>query len=61
MDADRRPTPCIHVCELDEVGLCKGCHRSAAEIARWPGSLASGSLFQALPAPTDPGHPRDFR
>ena len=28
-------SPCSGVCSLDEKGLCEGCHRSAAEIARW--------------------------
>jgi predicted Fe-S protein YdhL (DUF1289 family) len=28
-------TPCIGVCELDVGGLCKGCHRTLDEIARW--------------------------
>lgn len=28
-------SPCIGVCMLDDQGLCHGCHRSAAEIARW--------------------------
>jgi len=28
-------SPCIGVCELDDEGLCRGCHRSSAEIARW--------------------------
>ncbi|WP_347261398.1 DUF1289 domain-containing protein [Rudaea sp.] len=28
-------TPCIGVCELDAAGLCKGCHRTLDEIARW--------------------------
>ncbi len=28
-------SPCIGVCMLDEDGLCTGCHRSSAEIARW--------------------------
>lgn len=28
-------SPCIGVCMLDEEGHCLGCHRSAAEIARW--------------------------
>jgi len=31
-------TPCIGVCELDAGGLCRGCHRTVDEIARW-GSL----------------------
>lgn len=29
------PTPCIGVCTLSEDGLCHGCHRTGAEIARW--------------------------
>jgi predicted Fe-S protein YdhL (DUF1289 family) len=29
-------SPCVGICSLDESGLCEGCHRSAAEIARWP-------------------------
>lgn len=28
-------SPCIGVCALDVEGLCEGCHRSPAEIARW--------------------------
>lgn len=28
-------SPCIGVCQLDDDGLCAGCHRSSAEIARW--------------------------
>ena len=28
-------SPCIGVCTLDEHGLCHGCLRSSAEIARW--------------------------
>ncbi len=45
MEDRLRPTPCIHVCVMDEAtGLCRGCHRSAAEICRWPGGLG-GSVF----------------
>ena len=29
-------SPCVGICSLDDQGLCAGCHRSAAEIARWP-------------------------
>ncbi|HTP36844.1 MAG TPA: DUF1289 domain-containing protein [Methyloceanibacter sp.] len=30
-------SPCIKVCILDpETQLCKGCHRTIAEIAAWP-------------------------
>jgi predicted Fe-S protein YdhL (DUF1289 family) len=28
-------TPCIGVCELDDAGLCRGCHRTVDEIASW--------------------------
>lgn len=28
-------SPCVGVCSLDADGLCEGCHRSSAEIARW--------------------------
>ena len=28
-------SPCIGVCSLDASGICEGCHRSVAEIARW--------------------------
>ncbi|HVJ38033.1 MAG TPA: CoA pyrophosphatase [Stenotrophomonas sp.] len=29
-------SPCIGVCSLDAVHVCRGCHRSIEEIARWP-------------------------
>jgi predicted Fe-S protein YdhL (DUF1289 family) len=29
-------SPCIGVCTLNDDGLCDGCHRTSAEIARWP-------------------------
>jgi predicted Fe-S protein YdhL (DUF1289 family) len=29
-------TPCVQVCVVDgDSGLCLGCHRTLAEIARW--------------------------
>jgi predicted Fe-S protein YdhL (DUF1289 family) len=28
-------SPCIGVCTMAEDGLCHGCHRTGAEIARW--------------------------
>jgi predicted Fe-S protein YdhL (DUF1289 family) len=28
-------SPCVGVCALDDEGLCLGCHRTSAEIARW--------------------------
>jgi predicted Fe-S protein YdhL (DUF1289 family) len=29
-------SPCIGVCSLDAQGICEGCFRTVAEIARWP-------------------------
>lgn len=29
-------SPCIGVCTMGDDGLCHGCHRTGAEIARWP-------------------------
>lgn len=28
-------SPCVGVCSLGHDGLCLGCHRTTAEIARW--------------------------
>jgi predicted Fe-S protein YdhL (DUF1289 family) len=28
-------TPCVGVCRMDAGGLCIGCRRTLAEIARW--------------------------
>ncbi|HJP98922.1 MAG TPA: DUF1289 domain-containing protein [Rhodanobacteraceae bacterium] len=28
-------TPCVGVCRMDASGLCVGCRRTLAEIARW--------------------------
>lgn len=28
-------SPCVGICSLDAEGLCEGCHRTTAEIARW--------------------------
>ena len=28
-------SPCVGVCSLDAEGVCEGCHRTVAEIARW--------------------------
>ncbi len=31
------PSPCISVCQLDDVtGYCLGCHRNVEEIRDWP-------------------------
>lgn len=29
------PSPCTGVCNLDQDGLCLGCHRNVGEITRW--------------------------
>lgn len=34
-------TPCIGVCELRADGLCGGCFRTGAEIARWSAMSAA--------------------
>ncbi|SLN76885.1 DUF1289 domain-containing protein [Oceanibacterium hippocampi] len=32
------PSPCVGICILEsDTGLCRGCWRSGAEIADWPG------------------------
>ncbi len=37
MSRDPEGSPCIGICELDNVtGLCRGCLRSGEEIAAWP-------------------------
>ncbi|BCT93293.1 hypothetical protein LYSHEL_23170 [Lysobacter helvus] len=28
-------SPCVGICSLDDLGLCTGCRRTTAEIARW--------------------------
>jgi predicted Fe-S protein YdhL (DUF1289 family) len=40
-------TPCIGVCELDAAGLCKGCHRTVDEIARWA-SMSDGERARLM-------------
>lgn len=32
---DRLISPCVGVCRMDATGLCLGCRRTLAEIARW--------------------------
>lgn len=34
-------SPCIGVCKMDASGLCRGCRRTLAEIARW-GAMNDG-------------------
>ncbi len=44
-------SPCTGVCSLGDDGLCLGCLRTAAEIARWPqmGDDERLRLMEALP------------
>ena len=45
-------TPCIAICTIDpKTGLCHGCGRTLAEIARWSeiGSEERLSIMAALP------------
>ena len=55
MSAPPKPvaTPCVQVCVVDgESGLCLGCHRTLAEVARWT-ALEDGeraSIMAELPA-----------
>ena len=28
-------SPCVHICALDDNGLCMGCYRTGAEISQW--------------------------
>ena len=34
-------SPCIHLCKLDEHGVCIGCFRTIQEIADWAGMTES--------------------
>ena len=35
-DAMKLPSPCISVCQMDDLnGVCVGCYRTRAEIAAW--------------------------
>lgn len=29
-------SPCVHICQLDDKGLCVGCLRTLDEITCWP-------------------------
>ena len=45
-------TPCVNVCVLEADGLCRGCARTADEIARWRDMTpaARRAVMAALPA-----------
>lgn len=39
--AEDVPSPCVKICSMDPAtGLCRGCHRTLDEIARWGGMSA---------------------
>lgn len=40
-------TPCTGVCTLDEDGLCRGCHRTGTEIARW-GQMSNAERLRLM-------------
>ena len=47
-DAMTVPSPCISVCQMDELdGICVGCYRTRAEIAAW-GSMDQGDQILLL-------------
>jgi len=29
-------SPCMGICNIEDDGLCAGCHRTGVEIAQWP-------------------------
>lgn len=35
LQTDAPLTPCVGICRMDANGLCAGCRRTLAEIARW--------------------------
>lgn len=42
------PTPCIEICKIDNSsGLCQGCYRTRAEIARW-GMMQNDERFKIM-------------
>jgi hypothetical protein len=54
MKPERPPiaTPCVKVCVVDgESGLCLGCHRTLAEVARWArlSDAERAEIMAALP------------
>lgn len=43
------PSPCVHICALNEQDICIGCRRHAQEIQAWP-SLTNPERQQVLVA-----------
>jgi len=51
-------SPCVNICKMNaSTGLCEGCQRTLAEIARWSIYTASEkrAVLDELPARRKPG------
>jgi uncharacterized protein len=60
-DGPRPPSPCVKICVLDEVGVCRGCLRTLDEIARW-GSMTATEQWAVLERLAErAGTPQDVR
>ena len=47
-EAIKLPSPCISVCQMDDLdGVCVGCYRTRAEIATW-GSMSQDDQILLL-------------
>ena len=45
-EATKLPSPCISVCQMDDLdGVCVGCYRTRAEIAAWGGMDQDDQIF----------------
>lgn len=44
-------SPCVNICRVGADGLCEGCRRTTAEIARWSSGTPDwrASVMAALP------------
>ncbi len=40
-------TPCIGVCEVNELNVCSGCHRTLSEIGAWS-SMSDAARSQIM-------------
>lgn len=58
---DEIESPCVKVCVVHPAtGFCLGCHRTAEEIATWPGMTAEArrAVMAALPGRAAAAKPR---
>ena len=45
-EAIKLPSPCISVCQMDDLDeVCVGCYRTRAEIATWPSMDREDQMF----------------